>query len=80
MQRYVVRRPQLITEWEAKRKPKLMQCYDDDYWYDQPSPFIPMVYEDPDCYESTGLLDEDGNEILRFVGVLPIGFLADHSE
>lgn len=65
----------------AVRRPRLVGCNEDDlYWQDIFSPMMPMVYESPDDYEDTGLIDSDGNEIIRFVGVLPIGFLADHSE
>lgn len=51
----------------------------DDLYYEKEIVFYPTVY-DGDDYVETGLVDEYGNEILRFVGTLPIGFLADHSE
>lgn len=63
--RYAVRRPS--------------RSFDGDKMEDNPYPFMPIVFEDDD-YIGTGLIDEHGNEIVRYVGVLPIGFLADHSE
>jgi hypothetical protein len=64
----------------AVRRLKADGCDEEEfYWYPQSQQPL-TVFESSEQYEDTGLIDEHGNEIIRFVGVLPIGFLADHSE
>jgi hypothetical protein len=54
----------------------------DDLWYEtgKDAPFGIDVYEPDHPWQPTGLLDAAGDQIQRFVGVGPIGFLADIDE
>lgn len=41
---------------------------------------MPVVFDRVPEFINTGILTADGNEIYRHVGMLPIGFLAEHPD
>jgi hypothetical protein len=54
----------------------------DDHWYSDgyEAPQTIDVHQPEHAWQPTGLLDAGGNELQRFVGIRPIGFLADIDE